>query len=153
MNRILIGLTALTSAVLIFSSSAVASNSVTATATPGQNGTEAIVPYAVVLTTIGDFEPQGPQSQVELIASETANTPSAEMTPERWEKKVIVAWLPQNSPSPGTADFSVKVTTRDGTTYRAWPVKVTSIGGEGGYPPTHDPTSGAVLAAPTPVNA
>jgi hypothetical protein len=116
---------------------------------------EAVAPYCVLITApLGDFETQGSRSKVDLVVGENADGRSGSMTPHTWTKNAIVAWLPADSPA-GSPDatFSVRVTTQSGSVYVASPVKVTSIGGAGGYPPTHDPTSGQILQMPVQADA
>jgi hypothetical protein len=129
---------------------------------PGQGGaqiasgvrmqSEALAPYCVtIVATTGDFGAKGSRSKVELIAHPMGETPKALMPTHLWTGNAIVAFLPDSNPGPGAKQFSIKVTTQTGETYRATPVEVTSIAGEGGYPPAHDPTSGALV--PAPINA
>lgn len=117
--------------------------------TPGQDGTEAIAPYPVLLVTeSGDFDSSGSTVRGIDLISNTPGEPSSPMTPDVWTSKVIVARLPEENPSGGTGDdetFTVRVTTRDGTIYEATPVYVTALLGNGGYPPTHDPATGEPL--------
>lgn len=117
---------------------------------------EAVAPHCVLIVSpLGNFEAQGTLSKVELVVLINGSDGNAvTMMPENWTEKVISAWLPGIAP-PGHQNgmFSVRVTTQSGTVYRASPVKVTSIGGTGGYPPTHDPLTGEPLQVPVPVNS